>query len=203
MGGFFCAKQHVCMMFAIWCVTHSSASSCRLAETDRNSPEPISDTSVEQASCARREELVPLNLSKRTQSDSKPDCSDGEEFRREELPLDLCLRPACPSSGPNTAEELLGRPDAELDDQRQTAALALCQLSIASSAAFLSGADQPAEHCTDVEERSSGSKTRDTTKAQTTSFKRANSDQSKNHGTKNNKRAKIPERRLRRRPRCC
>lgn len=189
------------MMFAIWCVTHSSASSCRRAETDRNSPEPISDTSTEQASCDRREELVPLNLSKRTQSDSKPDCSDGEEFRREELPLDLCLRPA--SSGPNTAEELLGRSDAELDDQRQTAALALCQLSIASSAAFLSGADQPAEHCTDVEAGSSGSKTRDTTKAQTTSLKRANSDQTKNHGTKNNKRAKIPERRLKRRPRCC
>lgn len=192
-------------MFAIWCVTHSSASSCRLAETDRNSPEPISDAGVEQASCDRREELVPLNLSKRAQPDGEPDCSDGGELRREELPLDLCLRPACPSSGPNTGaeEQLQRRPDAELDDQRQTAALALCQLAIASSAAFLSGADQPAEHCTDGEARSSGSKARDATKAQTTSFKRANSDQTTHHGTKNNKRAKIPERRLRRRPRCC
>lgn len=203
---FFCAKQHVCMMFAMWYVIHSSASSCRLAETNRNSPVPISDTSMEEGSCGSREDLVPLNLSKRNQTDSKPDCSDGEELKREELPLDLCLRPACPSSGPNTAEELQERPDVELDDpfdQRQTAALALCQLSVASSVAFFCGADPPAEECTDLEARKTGSKARDTTKAKTTSLKRANRDQTKNHGTKTNKRAKIPERRLRRRPRCC
>lgn len=194
------------MLFAILYVIHSSASSFRLAEKNRNSPVPISDTKMEQDSCDSREDLVPLNLSKRNQSDSKPVYSDGEDLKREELPLNLCLRPSCPSSALNTAKELQERPDVELDDpldQRQTAALALCQLSIASSVASSCGADQPTEDCTDLEARTSGSKTKDTTKAKTTSLKRANSDQTKNQGTKTNKRAKTPVWRQRRRPRCC
>lgn len=186
-------------------VIHSTASSFRLAEKNRNSPVPVSDTKTGQASCDSREDSVPLNLSKRNQSDRKPDCSDGEDLKSEELPLNLCLRPSCPSSALNTAKQLQERPDAELDDpfdQRQTAALALCQLSIASSVASC-GADQPTEDCTDVEAKTSGSKTKDTTKAKTTSLKRENSNQTKNQGTKTTKRAKTPEWRLRRRPRCC
>lgn len=192
-------------MFAILYLIHSSSLSFRLAEKNRNSPVSISDTQKEQASCDSKEDLVPLNLSKWNQSDRKPDCSGGEELRREELPLNLCLRPSCPSSALNTVEELQERPAVELDDafdQRQTAALALCQLSIASSVASLCGADQPTEDCTNLEARTSGSKTKDTNKAETTSIKRANSDQTKNQGTKTNKRTKT-EWRLRRRPRCC
>lgn len=193
-------------MFAILYVIHSSASSFRLARKNRNSPMAISDTKMEQASCNSREDLVPLNLSKRNQSVSKPDCSNGEDLKREELPLNLCLRPSSLISALNTAEELQERPDVELDDpfdQRQTAALALCQLSIASSVAPLRGADQLTEDCTDLEARTSGSKTKDTTKAKKTSLKRVNSDHTKNQGSKANKIAKTPEWRLRRRPRCC
>lgn len=192
-------------MFAVLYVIHSSASFFRLAEKNRNSPASISDTKMEQASCGSWEDLVPLNLSKRNQSDSKPDCSDGEDLKREELPLNLCLRPSFPGSALNTAEELQEKPGVELDDpfdQRQTAALALCQLSIASSVAFSCGADQPTEGCTDLGAKTSGSKTKNTTKAKTTSLKRANSNQTKNQGTKTNKRAKTPEwRQRRRRPR--
>lgn len=178
----------------------------RLAEKNSSSSLLLSDTKMEQASCDSGEELVPLNLSKRNQSDSKPACSDGEEYKREELPLNLCLRASCPSSALSTAEEPQEGPDVELDDpldQRQTAALALCQLSIAGSLASSCRANQPAEDCTDSGAKTSSSKTKDTTKVKTTSLKRANSKQTKNQGTKDSKRAKTPGWRPRRRPRCC
>lgn len=187
-----------------WDLIHSSISHFRLAEKSRISP--ISDTypdpEVEEARGDGREDLVPLNLSKRNQSGNTSDSSDGEALKKEELPLDLCLRPLGPSSVPNPLEELQDRPDVEQDDpfdQRQTAALALCQLSIASTAASscsFTAAHQPSEDC--GKERISSSKSKHKTK--TTSLKRANSDHSKNQS---NKRAKTPEWRLRRRPRCC
>lgn len=191
-------------MFAILYEINSYALSFRLPEKNRNSDVPISDTKTQQTSWDSREDLVPLNLSKQNQSDSKPDCSDGEELT---LPLNLCLRPSSLSSALKTAEELQERPDVTLDDpfdQRQVAALALCQLSIASAVASSRGADQLTADSTDVDSRTSASKTKDTTQAKTTtSLKRANSDQTKNQQTKSNKRAKTPEWRLRRRPRCC
>lgn len=189
-------------MFASRYLTHSSISHFRLAEKSRSSPVPISDTypdpEVEEASGDSREDLVPLNLSKRNQSGNGPDSSGGEELKEEELPLNLCLRPLVP----NPSEELQDRPDAELEDpfdQRQTAALALCQLSIAGTAASscdFTAADQPSEDCRKGRICSSKSKH----KTKTTSLKRANSDYTKNQA---NKRAKTPEWRLRRRPRCC
>lgn len=193
-------------IFELWYLIHSSVSYFRPAENSRSSPVPISDsypdTKLEKASSDSREDLVPLNLSKWNQSDNRPDGSSGEELKREELPLNLCLRHSRPSSFLNPSGELQDRPDVELDDpfdQRQTAALALCQLSIASSAASscnFSAADQPSEDCTDA--RISGSKSEN--KAKTTNFKRATSDQTKKQS---NKRAKASEWHQRRRPRCC
>lgn len=193
-------------MVASWYLIHASFSHFRLAEKSRTSPVPISDTypdpKLEEAGGDRREDLLPLNLSTRNQSGDSPDSSDGEELKKEELPLNLCLRPLGLSSVPNPLEELQDRPDVELDDpfdQRQSAALALCQLSIASTAASscnFTAADQPSEDCR--KERISSSTSKHKTK--TTSLKRANSDHTKNQA---NKRAKTPEWRLRRRPRCC
>lgn len=192
-------------IFALWNLIHSSISYFRPAGKSTNSRVPISDsypdTKLEKASGDSRDDLVPLNLSKWNQSDNRPDGSSGEELKREELPLNLCLRPR-PSSVLNPSGELQDRPDVELDDpfdQRRTAALALCQLSIASSAASscdFSAAAQASEDCTDA--KISGSKSKH--KVKTTSLKRATSDQTK---TQSNKRTKASEWHLRRRPRCC
>lgn len=206
MEGKECLSVQSTTMFASWYLIHSSISHFRLAEKSRSSPVPISDTypdpKVEEASGDSREDLVPLNLSKWNQSGNRPDSSDGEELKKEELPLNLCLRPLCPRSVPNPLEERQDRPDVELEDpfdQRQTAALALCQLSIASTAASscdFTAADHPSEDCR--KERISSSKSKHKTK--TTSLKRTNSNPTKNQA---NKRAKTPEWHLRRRPRCC
>lgn len=206
MEGKECFSVQSTTTFASWYQIHSSISHFRLAEKSRSSPVPITDTypdhKLEEASGDSREDLVPLNLSKRNKSGNRPDSSDGEELKKEELPLNLCLRPLGPSSVPNPLEELQDRQDVELEDpfdKRQTAALALCQLSIAGTAASscnFTAADQPSEDCR--KGRTSSSKSKHKTK--TTILKRANSEHAKNQA---NKRAKTPEWRLRRRPRCC
>lgn len=181
--------------------------------------EPCPETTSEQDGEDSREDLAPLNLSTRnpdkekSPSDHRLSCSDTEQLKREELPLNLSLRASCSSpvhiSALSTSEDLLQRSDDELDeepcDQRQSAALALCQLAIASSAASshdFSTADGPSEDYTDGRHPGSPKKTKHTSKAKATGMKRANSGQAENNCHKPNKRAKAPGRPLRRRPRC-
>ncbi|XP_029293699.1 zinc finger protein 750 [Cottoperca gobio] len=181
--------------------------------------EPCPETTPHREDEDNREDLAPLNLSTRNKdkdkspSDHRLSCSDREKLKGEELPLNLSLRASYSSpvhcSAQSTSGDLQQRTDTELDeepcDQRQTAALALCQLAIASSAASscdFSTADKPSE---DSESASSGSpkKTKHTTKATTTGMKRGYSGQAENKCHKPTKRAKASGRPLRRRPRCC
>nr|XP_046270191.1 zinc finger protein 750 [Scatophagus argus] len=192
------------------------------AESSRYSsmsvPEPGLETTSEQNCENNREELAPLNLSTRNKEKSPSDhrlrCSDTEIFKQEELPLNLSLRASYSSPVHNstlsTSEGLQQRPDAELNeepcDQRQTAALALCQLATASSAGSsqnFSTADGDSADCKDEKSSSSPKKTKHTTKVKATSMKRTNSGQAENNSHKPSKRAKAPGRALRRRPRCC
>lgn len=194
--------------------------SFRSAESSRYTSMPVSETCPEPApeqdeEDNNREDLFPLNLSTRSQdsetspSDHRLRCSDAEKLKGEELPLNLSLRPpySSPVHSSAPSEHLQQSPDTEFDDepcdQRQTAALALCQLAIASSAISscdFNAADRPSEEPTDT--RSSPKKTKHTTKVKTTGVKRANSGQAeKCH--KPNKRSKTAGRALRRRPRCC
>ncbi|KAK5913974.1 hypothetical protein CgunFtcFv8_008449 [Champsocephalus gunnari] len=180
-----------------------------LAESSRYSSTPHHDEED------NREDLAPLNLSTRNQDKEPTDYrlrwSDNQTLKGEELPLNLSLRASysspVPISAPSTSEDLQQRPDTELDeelcDQRQTAALALCQLAIASSVASsckFSTAERPSE---DSDSSCSPKKIKHITEAKTTSKKRANSSQAESKCHKATKRAKASGRALRRRPRCC
>ncbi|XP_034075523.1 zinc finger protein 750 [Gymnodraco acuticeps] len=180
-----------------------------LAESSRYSSTPHQDEED------NREDLAPLNLSTRNQDKEPTDhrlrWSDNQTLKGEELPLNLSLRASysspVPISDPSTSEDLQQRPDTELDeepcDQRQTAALALCQLAIASSVASsckFSTAERPSE---DSDSSCSPKKIKHITEAKTTSKKRANSSQAESKCHKATKRAKASGRALRRRPRCC
>uniref|UniRef100_A0A8C4HY34 Zinc finger protein 750 n=1 Tax=Dicentrarchus labrax TaxID=13489 RepID=A0A8C4HY34_DICLA len=197
--------------------THSADSS-RYSSTSISEPYP--ETTSEQVGEDNREDLAPLNLSTRCQdkeknpSDYRLNCSDTEKLKQEELPLNLSLRASYSSpvhsSAQHTSEDLQQKPDAEQDeepcDQRQTAALALCQLAIASSAASscdFSSADRPSKDNTDTRSPGSSRKTKHKTEAKATGRKRANSSKAENNCHKPHKKAKAPGRALRRRPRCC
>ncbi|XP_074512597.1 zinc finger protein 750 [Sebastes fasciatus] len=190
------------------------------AESSRYSSLPVSEpcpeTTPDQKDDDNRDDLAPLNLSTRNQDKCLPDhrlqSSDTEKSKGDELPLNLSLRASYSSpvhsSAPSTSEDLQPRPDTELDeepcDQRQTAALALCQLAIASSAASscdFRKAERPSEDPTDTSSSGSPKKTKHTAKAKTTGMKRANSGQAENKCHKPNKRAKVSGRALRRRHR--
>ncbi|XP_034751186.1 zinc finger protein 750 [Etheostoma cragini] len=192
-------------------------------ETSRYSSMPLSkpypETTPDQNDEDNRDDLAPLNLSTRNQDkesspyDHRLRVSDTEKINGEELPLNLSLRASYSSpvhsSTLSTLKDLQHRPDTELDeercDQRQTAALALCQLATASSAASLwdlSPADRPSEGSTDTKSSCFPKKTKRTTKAKKTVIKRANSGQAENKSHAPNKKAKAPGRVLRRRPRC-
>ncbi|KAM8845158.1 zinc finger protein 750 [Spinachia spinachia] len=162
------------------------------------------------------EDLTPLNLSTRTEGKERshrPRCSSPEDLDRKELPLNLSLRASdsslANSCHPSASEDLQPRSDTELEeepcDQRQSAALALCQLAIASSAPAL--CDFSTAHRSSVDStdslQSSPEKTKCTSIAKITGVKRAGSDQADNKCHKANKRAKAPGRALRRRPRRC
>ncbi|XP_059204391.1 zinc finger protein 750 [Centropristis striata] len=179
--------------------------------------EPCPETTPENEK-DNREDLAPLNLSTRNQEAEKSPSAHrqrcSEKLKGEELPLNLSLRASysspAHSSALSTSENLQQSRDTELDeepcDQRQNAALALCQLAIASSAASLcdfSTAERPTEKCTDNTNSTSHKKTKHTAKAKTTGMKRANSGQDETRCHKPNKRAKVPGRALRRRARCC
>lgn len=182
--------------------------------------EPCPEITSEQDDEDKKDDLAPLNLSTRnpdkenSSSDHRLRCSDTEELKQEELPLNLSLRASysspAHSSALSTSEDLQQKTDTELDeepcDQRQTAALALCQLAIASSAVSscdFSTVDGPSEDYTDTTSPGSQKKAKHTTKARATGMKRANSGQAENNCHKPNKRAKATGRALRRRPRCC
>lgn len=204
--------------FLFWFVLFRSAESSRYPSMSVSDPRPES-TSVQDDE-DNREDVAPLNLSKRKPDkekspfDHRLQSSDTEKLKREELPLNLSLRTSYSSpvlsSAQSTSEDLQQRPDAEQGeepcDQRQTAALALCQLAIASSAITtcdFSAADGPSDDYTDATSPCSPKKTKHTTKAKATGMKRADSGQVKNNCHKPNKRAKAAGRALRRRPRCC
>ncbi|KAK5856206.1 hypothetical protein PBY51_007815 [Eleginops maclovinus] len=161
------------------------------------------------------EDLAPLNLSTRNQdkeqspSDHRLRWSDNEKLKGEELPLNLSLRASysspVPISASSTSEDLQQRLDTELDeepcDQRQTAALALCQLASASSVTSsceFSTTERPSE-----DSDSSCSPKKHITESKKTGTKRANSSQAESKCHKPSKRAKASGRVLRRRPRCC
>uniref|UniRef100_A0A8C5E838 Zinc finger protein 750 n=1 Tax=Gouania willdenowi TaxID=441366 RepID=A0A8C5E838_GOUWI len=163
------------------------------------------------------DDLTPLNLStkhqnqKRIQSDHRLTCTDSRTIKMPELPLNLCLRssPGSPvhiSSLNNPENPQLQTNNAleeEPCDQRQTAALALCQLASASSAAM--PCDFTVQPSTDLIETPSPASAENVTKptrVKTAGVKRARSvhGESKNH--KPNKRVKAHRRALRRKPRC-
>lgn len=150
---------------------------------------------------------MPLNLSIRGQekdsspSDHRPSCSDVEESKTVDQPLNLSLQASHDSPAhrpaPSTSEDLQqGEREDEPCDQRQTAALALCQLASASSAISLCDSSKTAK------KPNPPKKNKKTTKSKATGVKRANSSTESNcHKPK--KRVKAAERAVRRRPRCC
>uniref|UniRef100_A0A672ZT29 Zinc finger protein 750 n=1 Tax=Sphaeramia orbicularis TaxID=375764 RepID=A0A672ZT29_9TELE len=189
----------------------SSYSSKSVSE---QSPETASDHDDE----TEREDLAPLNLSTRNHdkekgpSEHRLECS--EKSKGDELPLNLSLRSphisSEYSSARSTSEDL--QPETELEDeeepcdQRQTAALALCQLAIASSTVSsceISAKDRPSEEPTDTRRPEFSAKTKYTTKTKAKAMKRTNRAHGENTCHKPNKRAKAAGRALRRRPRCC
>lgn len=194
---------------------------------------PVSSRSADQCSASALEHheeentdnLAPLNLSTRDKEKSPSEhhmrCSDTKRWKEVELPLNLSLRASHRNpphfSHLSTSEDLSQRPSTQLDeepcDQRQTAALALCQLASASSSCDISTANSPSEDSTEAQSPDSSSppplarseKTEHSTNGKARGLKRANSGQAANNCQKPNKRAKAkePGRALRRRPRCC
>uniref|UniRef100_I3J113 Zinc finger protein 750 n=1 Tax=Oreochromis niloticus TaxID=8128 RepID=I3J113_ORENI len=165
------------------------------------------------------DDVAPLNLSTRNQDKEKIQsvdrlsCSDTVNSAEHESPLNLSLRtsqtsPVC-SSPTSTLEDLqqssIEKLDEEPCDQRQTAALALCQLAIASSAASsrdFSTIDEPLTDSTEAKSPVSQEKSKQTTRAKATAMKRPHSGKAENKCHKP-KRVKAPGRVLRRRSRCC
>ncbi|XP_076000517.1 zinc finger protein 750 [Genypterus blacodes] len=172
------------------------------------------------------EDLAPLNLSTRDKDKNPSEhhvrCLDTKRWKEVELPLNLSLRASHRNPAHfsilSTSDDPPQRPNSQLDeepcDQRQTAALALCQLASASSSCDISTAKSPSEDPAEAPSPDSSSppnlahseKTERSTNAKTKGLKkRANSGQAANNCQKPNKRAKAkePGRALRRRPRCC
>lgn len=161
--------------------------------------------------------LAPLNLSTRNQehderSEHSPTGSDMEKINGNELPLNLSLR-TFPSgfvhrSTATTPEDLPQRLDKDLDqepcDQRQTAALALCQLATASSEVSTSftAVNQSTQESLKTTSISSLKTVKPTTRAKAAATKRTNNDQTESKCHKLIKKAKTSGRALRRRPRC-
>lgn len=161
-----------------------------------------------------RDEAAPLNLSTKslnrdTESPHRMGHGRVENSSREELPLNLSIRPSHvnPSS---TSKMLQQAPDVKMDneeicDQRQTAALALCQLASASSVTSvceISVDDRAMEESSGRNkyiQASTNIKT--TTKIKT--LKRKNKGKLQNDKQKPTKKAKTTARALKKRLRCC
>ncbi|KAF7225524.1 zinc finger protein 750 [Nothobranchius furzeri] len=161
------------------------------------------------------EDLAPLNLSTRNQDhEEKPEHrllgSDTERSDVSEFPLNLSLR-ASPSSlvhGSIAVEGPPQGPDEDLDeercDQRQTAALALCQLATASSVVSsnsFSVMSQSSEGPLGTTRNAPLERTQPPTRAKTP-MKRAIRGQTESKWHQPNKKAKPSGRALRRRHRC-
>lgn len=169
------------------------------------------------------EDLAPLNLSTRNSdketflSGKRPSSSEAEQSDGEDLPLNLSLRPPPPPpaqcspehhsssrTGPEDCrrgQELCEEPC----DQRQTAALALCQLATASSLRSphnVSPEDEPPKAGEEEEEEDGGKAAKSKTKANMGGVKRASGSRADGTSNKLSKKAKSSGRPLRRRPRC-
>nr|XP_057905813.1 zinc finger protein 750 [Doryrhamphus excisus] len=181
-------------------VDGGSADNSRYSAVSGSCPE----TTSEQEDEDNKGDPAPLNLSTRTQnkdrvtSEHRESGSDIDEPTGLELPLNLSLR----SSHASPSDDHQLSTDEETFNQRQTAALALCQLSIASTAAT-SGDFEPAEGLKEDSTDNGGPRAPPETKrrATVTGVKRSN--QAKPNQNKPNKRAKAATRNTRRRPRCC
>ncbi|KAM9779938.1 zinc finger protein 750 [Neosynchiropus ocellatus] len=134
------------------------------------------------------DEMAPLNLSTRTH-ESQTNRPVSAQSKREEMPLNLSLR----SSSPERLDDQL---DEESCDQRQAAALALCQLAATSSTHHVNIKEVQLDLTTS---RRLG-ETNNTTKEK--GIKRTVSEQSKKSGHKPNKKAKVLGRATSKKPRC-
>uniref|UniRef100_A0A3Q3FWW1 Zinc finger protein 750 n=1 Tax=Kryptolebias marmoratus TaxID=37003 RepID=A0A3Q3FWW1_KRYMA len=180
--------------------------------------EPCPKTVSEEHHEDDTDNLAPLNLSTRNQDHEERAehslmSSDTEKTNGNELPLNLSLRASQSgyvySSAPTTPEDLPRRPDEDLDeepcDQRQTAALALCQLATASSTAssiISSTANQSTQRSPETTSIGSLKTAKPATRAKTTATKRTNNSLTDSKCHKPIKKGKTSERPLRRRPRC-
>ncbi|CAN9505642.1 unnamed protein product [Ophioblennius macclurei] len=155
------------------------------------------------------EDLAPLNLSTRNhdttkQADRAPRGSDTERLEENEVPLNLSLR--APYSSPvhsSALSEADNELDEELCDQRKTAALALCQLSIASTAASSCDFSSAGRPSNDAADAASTQNAKQRSRVKGSCLKRARSGHVESKYHKANKRVKVHGRALRKRPRCC
>lgn len=167
-----------------------------------SAPHPDSTTDSIDAS----EDLAPLNLSTKNSGERLSSTSEAEQSDSADVPLNLSLRPL-PHCSPGTGPED-GRRSHELSedpcDQRQTAALALCQLATARSLKSLHPVSSEAEapEAQEEEEAAAGKAAKSKTKANTAAVKRASDSRAEKNGNKLSKRARSSGRPLRRRPRC-
>ncbi|XP_027897146.1 zinc finger protein 750 [Xiphophorus couchianus] len=161
--------------------------------------------------------VAPLNLSKRNQnheekSEQRTMGCDPDNVNGTELPLNLSLRASHSSptysSAPSPSEDLPPTVDEDLDeepcDQRQTAALALCQLATASSVA--SSGDfhskvQTSEDSMDSTTPDSPINTKSTKRAKESGLKRRSNSQNESKFQKLSKKTKATGPTLRRRTR--
>lgn len=157
-----------------------------------------------------RDEAAPLNLSTRSQDRESPHRmgrGSVENVTREELPLNLSIRPLHigTESWSTSRGQDMEMDDEEVFDQRQTAALALCQLASATSATSVCEVSLGE---TATQESSDGNKhfqasTNNRAAAKVKTLKRKNKGKPENDHHKQPKKAKTTARTLKRRPRCC
>ncbi|RVE69604.1 hypothetical protein OJAV_G00079530 [Oryzias javanicus] len=174
----------------------------RLVESGRYAhqsvSEPCPDASSEQDEDSKDDNPAPLNLSTRGKDQRpEPECSL-------ELPLNLSLRvshsgPEHPPSASIPPQKPDDGEDEEPCDQRQTAALALCQLATASSAASSNDFNITHAASQDLEEETN---TPPTTRA-TGAKRKSHGAQVDSKRQKTNRGEKAAGRALRKRPRCC
>lgn len=181
---------------------------------------PHPDTATAKDSVDASDDLAPLNLSTRNSDketflcDKRLSSSEAEQSEGEDLPLNLSLRPS-PQRSPEHHSSRTEPEDCrrshelceESCDQRQTAALALCQLATASSLksphnVSPEGEPPKAEEEEEDEETEGGRAAKSKTKANVAGVKRAKCSRADNNSNKLSKRAKTSGRPLRRRPRC-
>lgn len=154
------------------------------------------------------DDLAPLNLSTRKddktkQPDQAPRDCDTERLKENEAPLNLSLRatyssPVHSSALSEAADELKEEPC----DQRQTAALALCQLAIASSAVSSCDFSRVVRPSNDTVSAAPKQITKKRSRVKGRGLKRARSGHGESKYHKTSKRVKVQGRALRKRPRC-